>query len=69
MMPRFNGLTACHALRSRNPEVKVFFVSGSVEEDHPFVSNCGASGYLRKPVHLHQLREALESAEAQPVAA
>lgn len=69
MMPRFNGLTACHALRSRNPDVKVFFVSGSVDGDHPFVSNCAASGYLRKPVHLHELREALGSVEAQPVAA
>lgn len=69
MMPRFNGLTVCHALLSRKPDSKVIFVSGSVDEHHPFVSNCGASAYLQKPVSLHELREALEAVDARPVAA
>ena len=38
MMPRFNGLTVCHALLSRKPDTKIIFVSGSVDENHPFVS-------------------------------
>src|SRR5476649_2759054 len=55
MMPRFNGLTVCHALRSRNAEAKIIFVSGHVDGEHPFVSGCGASGYLKKPVSLGEL--------------
>lgn len=68
LMPRFNGLTACHALLSRKPDTKIIFISGSVEQDHPFVSNCGAAGYLRKPVLFHELRKALGSPVAKPVA-
>jgi len=58
-MPRFNGLTVCHALLSRNPEAKIVFVSGSVESGHPFVKGCGATAYLSKPVVLEELRETL----------
>jgi two-component system response regulator MprA len=61
MMPRFNGLTVCHALRSRKPDAKIIFVSGRVDGAHPFVSGCGASAYLQKPIDLRKLREALES--------
>ncbi len=28
MMPRFNGLTVCHALLSRKPDAKIIFISG-----------------------------------------
>jgi len=58
-MPRCNGLTVCHALLSRRPGTKVFFVSGSVEGDHPFVSSSGAAGYLQKPVGLVGLERML----------
>ena len=61
MMPRFNGLTVCHALLSRNPEAKVIFVSGQVDGKHPFVSGCGASAYLQKPVSLSELRRAFDA--------
>src|SRR5438874_12128824 len=61
MMPRCNGLTVCHALLSRNPAVKVIFMSGCMKGDHPFVSQCGAAGYLEKPVRMAQLRELLAS--------
>lgn len=64
MMPRFNGLTVCHALRSRNPDAKIIFVSGQVDGSHPFVSGCGASAYLQKPVSLAALREALDAVGA-----
>jgi CheY-like chemotaxis protein len=67
IMPRFNGLTVCHALLSRNPDAKVIFVSGQVDGKHPFVSGCGASGYLQKPVSLSELRDALDALD--PVAA
>ena len=62
MMPRFNGLTVCHALRSRNAEAKIIFVSGHVDGEHPFVSSCGATAYLKKPVSLAELRDALAAA-------
>ena len=61
MMPRFNGLTVCHALLSRKPETKIIFVSGKVEGDHPFVAGCGATAYLQKPVLLDDLRMLLAS--------
>jgi DNA-binding NarL/FixJ family response regulator len=64
MMPRFNGLTVCHALFSRNPEAKIIFVSGHVDGNHPFVSGCGATAYLQKPVSLSELREALDAVGA-----
>ena len=32
MMPRFNGLTVCHALLSRKPDARIIFVSGSMDE-------------------------------------
>jgi DNA-binding response OmpR family regulator len=58
-MPRCNGLTVCHALLSRRPGTRVIFISGRVEGDHPFISGCGAAGYLPKPVGLSELRDAL----------
>ncbi|MEO7318674.1 MAG: response regulator [Chthoniobacteraceae bacterium] len=64
MMPRFNGLTVCHALLSRKPDAKIIFVSGQVDGDHPFVSGCGAAAYLQKPVSLKELRDALDEIEA-----
>lgn len=59
MMPRFNGITTCHALLSRKPDTKVIFMSGKVESDHPFVMSCGAVAYLHKPILLEDLREVL----------
>src|SRR5436309_678149 len=66
MMPRFNGLTVCHALLSRNPDAKVIFVSGHVDRQNPFISGCGAAGYLQKPVSLSEIREVLGSVEIEP---
>lgn len=68
MMPRCNGLTVFHALRSRRPDAKIIFVSGSVESSHPFVAGCGPTAYLSKPVSLVELREALEALEEAPAA-
>ena len=63
-MPKFNGLTVCHALLSQRPGAKIVFVSGSVEGGHPFVKRCGATAYLSKPVLLQDLRETLDHLEA-----
>jgi DNA-binding response OmpR family regulator len=69
MMPRFNGLTVCHALLSRKPNAKIIFVSGHVGGNHPFVSGCGAAAYLQKPVSLAELRAALDLVGAGSVQA
>ncbi len=63
MMPRYNGLTVCHALLSRKPDAKVIFVSGTADQKDPFVANCGASAYLKKPVSMQELKEALDAVQ------
>lgn len=63
LMPRFNGLTVSHALKSRMPETKIVFVSGKVEGDHPMLINCNAAAYLQKPIGFEQLRSVLSSLE------
>ena len=69
MMPKFNGLTVCHALLSRNPEAKVVLVSGRLNPDHPFLANTGAVGFLSKPPDFSKLDEILTSIEASVPAA
>jgi two-component system, OmpR family, response regulator MprA len=61
LMPRFNGLTVCHALLSRDPSAKVILMSGMVDHDHPFVIGCKAAGYLSKPMLMEDVREVLDS--------
>ncbi len=61
MMPRFNGLTVCHALLSRKPDAKIIFISGKIDGSHPFVSGCGAAACLQKPVSLDALRSTLDT--------
>lgn len=65
MMPRFNGLTTCHALLSRKPDTQVIFMSGKVESDHPFVMSCGAVAYLHKPILFEDLRDVLRAISSQ----
>jgi DNA-binding response OmpR family regulator len=69
MMPRYNGLTVCHALLSRKPDAKVIFVSGSADKTDPFITNCGAVAYLEKPVSLAELRDTLEAVQQETEAA
>jgi YesN/AraC family two-component response regulator len=59
IMPKFNGFTVCQQLVSRNPKVKVLLISGLVDCEYPSVSNCGAVGYLQKPMRFEQIQEAL----------
>ena len=69
VMPKFNGFTVCQQLVSRNPNVKVLLMSGLVDCEYPSVSRCGAVGYLQKPMHFEQVRQALLHAIGQPEAA
>ena len=60
MQPRLNGFTVCRALLSRDPSAKVVLISGAREQWHPSMKNCGASGYLQKPLIFDELREVLD---------
>jgi CheY-like chemotaxis protein len=60
MMPRFNGLTVCHAILSRDPGAKIIFVSGKVDGDHPFITGAGAIACLSKPIQREKLAEILD---------
>jgi CheY-like chemotaxis protein len=64
MMPKFNGLTICHALVSKQPAAKVILFSGKLSADHPFVAKSGAVAFLQKPVRLSEIRQALGDVEA-----
>jgi two-component system response regulator VicR len=61
MMPRFNGLTVCHAIMSRDPDAKIVFVSGKVDGAHPFVTGAGAIACLEKPINREKLEDLLNS--------
>lgn len=65
MMPRFNGLTVCHAILSRDPGAKIIFVSGKVDGAHPFVTGAGAVACLEKPIVRTRLAEILDGIEPQ----
>lgn len=58
-MPRYNGLTVCHALLSRRPDTKVIFISAREEGNDMLVRLCGAAAYLQKPVCFTELRQTL----------
>lgn len=64
MMPRFNGLTVCHALLSRDPAAKIVFVSGKVDRKNPFVTGAGAVACLAKPLQRADLEEVLDGIAA-----
>jgi DNA-binding response OmpR family regulator len=61
MMPRFNGITISRALQSKNPAAKIILFSGKIGHEHPLLQDLGNIRFLQKPIHLEELREALES--------
>ncbi len=69
MMPKFNGLTVCHALLSRDPGAQIVFVSGRVDSTHPFVTGAGAVGCLAKPINRDDLRDVLDRLQQESLAA
>lgn len=60
MMPKFNGITISHAILSKNPQAKLILMSGKLNADHPFVASAGARHFFAKPLHLNELKAALE---------
>lgn len=60
MMPKLNGLTACRALLSKDPNAKIIFSSGKYRSDSPLINHSGAVGFLQKPIHLFEVRQLLD---------
>src|SRR6478735_11577391 len=64
MMPKLNGFTVAHHLRSRDPGARIIFMSGLVQEDYPSARHCKPNGWLNKPIMFEDLCQALGSLEA-----
>jgi CheY-like chemotaxis protein len=60
MMPKFNGLTVCRAILSKNPNAKVVLFSGKFTAAHPAIRDTGAMGFLSKPIYFPELCRLLE---------
>lgn len=63
-MPGLNGITISHALLSRDPGAKIALLSGEFTGDDPFVKKAGASAFLAKPFRYEEVRQVLETLEA-----
>jgi DNA-binding response OmpR family regulator len=61
IMPKFNGFTIAHHLRSRDEKVKIIMMSGLVQEDYPSAKACKPNVWLQKPITFDTLCSALES--------
>ncbi len=59
-MRRLNGFTVCQNLLSRNPNAKIVLMSDRMDENDLSVMRSGATGFLRKPFHLEEVREMLD---------
>ena len=68
MMPRCNGLTVAHALRSRSASVKLVLMSGMYEESHPFVQGCRVDAFIKKPLLYSDLWATLSRLDLPAVA-
>ena len=64
LMPRLDGLLVCSNVLSRHPNAKIVLMSGQVQRNSDLVAKSGAVAYLRKPFHLEELREVLNSIAA-----
>jgi CheY-like chemotaxis protein len=60
MMPKFNGLTVCRAILSKNRNARVVLFSGKFTSDHPSIRDVGAAGFLSKPIDFPELCRLLE---------
>jgi CheY-like chemotaxis protein len=69
LMPRLNGFTIAQHLRSRSPQAKIIFMSGSVPEDYPSAKHCHPDGWLNKPVGFEELCSVLSRAAESLAAA
>jgi DNA-binding response OmpR family regulator len=61
IMPKFNGFTIAHHLRSRDEKVKLIMMSGLVQEDYPSAKACKPDVWLQKPILFDTLCAALDN--------
>lgn len=64
-LPDGSGIDLCKRLRELDPTIPIMFVSGAAyEADKETATNCGAEGYLVKPIDLdvlcREVRELIE---------
>jgi len=69
IMPKLNGLTICHHILSRRPNVRIILLSGTLHADHPFIAESGAAAFLPKPVRLGELQRVIQQIVESHVAA
>ena len=62
VMPRTDGIQAIRGIRQASPETKVIVLTTFADDDKVFPAvRAGASGYLLKDIHPHQLVEAIRT--------
>ena len=59
-MAKLNGVTACRHILAKDPAARIILVSGCPPATE--IEDIGAVALLTKPIHLHQLYEALHAA-------
>ena len=64
-MAKLNGVTACRHIMAKDPAARIILVTGCPPPCE--IAEIGAVAILTKPVHLHQLYEALHAAAHPPV--
>lgn len=60
-MAGLNGVTACRNILAKDPAARVVIVSGAIGRQDHAVTCCGASAILQKPIHLRELKAAIET--------
>ena len=65
-MAKLNGVTACRHIIAKDPAARIILVTGGPPPCE--IEEIGAVAILTKPIHLHQLYDALQAAAHPPVA-
>lgn len=65
-MPVMDGISALQVIHEQYPEIKVILLSGHADMQLAVhAMQCGAFGYLMKPVELEELLYKIEDAQTQ----
>jgi len=59
-MPHVSGVDLIKIIKNNNPEAKKIMISGYLFINEDFVKDLGVDLFLRKPITLEEIKEALE---------
>jgi YesN/AraC family two-component response regulator len=60
-MPMMSGFDLGKLVRSLNPEAKILYISGQLNQTfEELADNDGSEAFLRKPIEFQQLQEVME---------